>query len=595
MKTSRLFKLALCIGVLNFLVCGLAQAQGTTPVNFTVTFEPDPLIAGSQATFTASVTSQVPGAGTPTGTVNIGTTDSSGPSCTITLPATTCSLTLPQSSAGTDVIFIYFYSGDANFQSAGFTKTNPVVTGTTTALTSSPNPSQLNAAVLFTATVTSSAATGTVAFNDGSTTICGAAPLSAGVATCSTSTLAGGGHSITATYSGNANYGTSTSPILIQSVHVTTSGTTLTSSLNPSNAGDAVTFTASVNGNAPTGTVTFIDNAGVLCNAVSLSAGVAKCSVAFQANGTHPIQASYSGDANNVGSTASILNQLVGASPFVNLDQFGLTGTWYNPATSGQGFFLDFFPELNAPGTGFVAGSWFTYDVTPAGGAEKQRWYTFSGNVAAFASTAQLTIYSSVGGNFNAAPKVPALPVGQATLQFTSCGSGSLYYNFTDGSGRSNTIPLTRLTPNVTCGASSDNGNPVGSFLLSGAWYDPNTSGQGLLFEVNPILNYFAAAWYTYIPGGQTIGGVASQRWYTLQAPLTGSATINDIPIYASVGGIFNNPVKPTLSQVGTAQLIFQSCSTATLTFNFTGGSSNGQNGSISLQRIGSTPTGCGL
>lgn len=593
MKTSRLFKLALWIGVLNFLACGLAQAQGTTLVNVTVSVSPDPIVAGSPAKFTVSVTPQFPATGTPTGTVNISTSD--GPSCTVTLPATSCTLTLPQVPAGgVETIFV-FYSGDATFESYGFQKTNPVVTGTTTALISSPNPSQFGAAVLFTATVAPSAATGSVTFNDGSTSLCGTVALNAGVATCSTSTLAGGGHSITATYSGDNNYGTSTSPILIQAVHVTTSNTTLVSSLNPSNIGDAVTFTATVNGNAPTGTVTFIDNASVLCNAVNLSTGVAACNVAFQTNGTHPILASYSGDANNVGSTSSILNQLVGANPYMNLDQFGLTGTWYNPPTSGQGFVLDFFPDFNAPGTVFVAGSWFTYDVAPAGGPEKQRWYTFSGSAAASASTAQLTIYSSVGGNFNAPPKVPAAPVGQATLQFTSCGSGSFYYNFSDGSGRSNTIPLTRLTPNVTCAAGGDNGSAAGSFLLSGAWFDPNTSGQGLVFEVNPIQNYFAAAWYTYIPGGQTIGGVASQRWYTLQAPLTGSATISNIPIYASVGGIFNSPVKPTQSQVGSAQLVFQSCSTATLTFNFTGGSSSGQSGSISLQRIGSAPAGCGL
>ena len=594
MKTSRLFKMLVWISVLNILVCGLAQAQGTTPVNVTVTVKPDPIVAGSPAKFTVSVTPQFPATGTPTGTVNISTSD--GPSCTVTLPATSCSLTLAQVPAGGVEDIFVFYSGDATFASYGFTKTNPVVTGTTTALTSSPNPSQFGAAVLFTATVTSNAATGSVTFNDGSTSICSAVALNAGVATCSTSTLAGGAHSITATYSGDNNYGTSKSPIVIQSVHVTTSGTTLASSLNPSNIGDSVIFTAIVNGNAPTGTVTFIDNASVLCNAVNLSTGVAACNVAFQSNGTHPILASYSGDANNVGSTSSILSQVVGANPYVNLDQFGLTGTWYNRATSGQGFLLDFIPDLNAPGTGFVAGSWFTYDVAPAGGPEKQRWYTFSGNVPASASTAQLTIYVSVGGNFNAPPKVSAIPVGQATLQFTDCGTGSFYYNFSDGSGRSNTIPITRLTPNVTCGAGGDNGSAAGSFLLSGAWYDPNTSGQGLLFEVNPILNYFAAAWYTYIPGGQTIGGLASQRWYTLQGPLTGSAaTIDNIPIYASTGGIFNNSVKPTLTQVGIAQLVFQSCNTATLTFNFTGGSSSGQSGSISLLRIGPTPAGCSL
>ena len=87
---------------------------------------------------------------------------------------------------------------------------------TTTALTSSANPSTYGNNVTFTATVSASGGTnpnsfGTVAFKDGTNTIsgCGSVPLSGNTATCTTSvananllSAAGSPHSITAEYSG---------------------------------------------------------------------------------------------------------------------------------------------------------------------------------------------------------------------------------------------------------------------------------------------------------------------------------------------------------------------------------------------------------
>jgi uncharacterized protein YhjY with autotransporter beta-barrel domain len=64
--------------------------------------------------------------------------------------------------------------------------------------------------VTFTATVSPSAASGTVTFKDSGTTL-GTSNLSSGVATFSTSSLSTSSHSITATYNGDTNYATSTS------------------------------------------------------------------------------------------------------------------------------------------------------------------------------------------------------------------------------------------------------------------------------------------------------------------------------------------------------------------------------------------------
>ncbi|MEO9136699.1 MAG: hypothetical protein ABI316_08845 [Casimicrobiaceae bacterium] len=75
---------------------------------------------------------------------------------------------------------------------------------------------------------------------------------------------------------------------------------------------------------------------------------------------------------------ASVTTTATASSP--DLNQHGLTGSWYEPATSGQGIEVEFFPNLVAPGTALVAGVWFTFDVAPAGGTDRERWYTFSGN-----------------------------------------------------------------------------------------------------------------------------------------------------------------------------------------------------------------------
>ncbi|MGA7380969.1 MAG: FG-GAP-like repeat-containing protein [Terriglobales bacterium] len=93
--------------------------------------------------------------------------------------------------------------------------------GTATSLASSQNPSDFGQAVTLTAAVTAPGGgtpTGTVSFLDGTTKIGDSNLNGSAVATLTTSTLAEGTHSITATYNGDANFGISTSPVLDQVV-----------------------------------------------------------------------------------------------------------------------------------------------------------------------------------------------------------------------------------------------------------------------------------------------------------------------------------------------------------------------------------------
>lgn len=87
----------------------------------------------------------------------------------------------------------------------------------TTTLTTSTILLSLGNPLTLTAAVTSSGASGTVVFTDG-TTVLGTATLSGGAATLTTTSLAAGRHSIAATYLGDSNYGSSTSSVVTVTV-----------------------------------------------------------------------------------------------------------------------------------------------------------------------------------------------------------------------------------------------------------------------------------------------------------------------------------------------------------------------------------------
>jgi hypothetical protein len=181
---------------------------------------------------------------------------------------------------------------------------------TSTNLTGSPNPSIVGGAVTLVATVSPSTATGTVQFLDGATVL-GTGTLASGSASFTVSSLAQATHSITAIYSGDANNTGSTSAAINQVVNAkTVTTTTVTSSLNPSTNGASVTFTAAVTPSAATGTVQFLDGATVLGTS-ALANGTASLAIATLTQGTHSITAVYGGDANNAGSTSSVVSQTV--------------------------------------------------------------------------------------------------------------------------------------------------------------------------------------------------------------------------------------------------------------------------------------------
>jgi hypothetical protein len=282
---------------------------------------------------------------------------------------------------------------------------------------------------------------------------------------------------------------------------------------------------------------------------------------------------------------------LPGPPPPIALNQQGLSGLWYEPATSGQGFALEFFPNLEAPGRGLLSGGWFTFDTAPSTDAGGQRWYSVSGPLPDGTGTAALRVYRNVGGNFAAPPVTTAQAIGNAALSFSACNRGRFDYQLDDG--RSGSIDLERLTPAIGCDAARAVADAA-DFGFSGNWYDAATSGQGFLFEVNPRQPLLFFAWYTYAPGGQALG-VAGQRWFTGQTTYARGSRTFTMPINETSGGRFD--LAPSAAQrtivVGSTTVTFQSCTTATLSYAFDAGQNAGRTGTIALARVGPAPAGC--
>jgi hypothetical protein len=128
------------------------------------------------------------------------------------------------------------FSGDISSFVDAVTLNAVTAPAVTVGVVSSANPATAGGSITLTATVSGSGPTGNVAFTDGGSVIngCSAVALTGSgnskTATCSTSSLAVGNHSIVANYSGDANNATTSSPPLVQTVNPAAGAVALTNS-----------------------------------------------------------------------------------------------------------------------------------------------------------------------------------------------------------------------------------------------------------------------------------------------------------------------------------------------------------------------------
>jgi Bacterial Ig-like domain (group 3) len=190
----------------------------------TIASSANPSVFGQPITLTATVSPVSPGSTTPTGSVTFSYyTHFLG---TVTLSNGQASITVTNLSVASHLIQAT-YSGDL-FYAPSTGTLNQVVgrASTTTALSSSLNPSTSGQPVTFTATVTVNAPgagipNGIVNFMDGNTLLATVTLNSSGIATYTTSTLSVGSQNVKAVYGATSpwNFNSSASAVLVQVVN----------------------------------------------------------------------------------------------------------------------------------------------------------------------------------------------------------------------------------------------------------------------------------------------------------------------------------------------------------------------------------------
>ena len=212
---------------------------------------------------------------------------------------TPASGTLLATGANQGLSVVFTPSNATNYNSASALNSITVTQASgTVALAASSTTVAFGSPPTLTATVPS-AASGTVTFKDGATTL-GTGTIASGSVSLSSYSLNVGSHTLTASWPGDGNYTAAVSAPLSVTVTRAPVIVAVASSLNPSLFGDAVTFTLQCTGSSvvPTGTLVLKDGSSTLTTLPLNAAGSATVSLSSLTAGTHALQAVYSGDTN---------------------------------------------------------------------------------------------------------------------------------------------------------------------------------------------------------------------------------------------------------------------------------------------------------
>jgi hypothetical protein len=326
-----------------------------------------------------------------------------------------------------------------------------VVGITSTSLASNANPGVVGQTVTYTATVALTSPGGgsppgsdTVSFLDGGTPIvgCAAQALNASspdTATCQVVYTSTGGspHAITAIFSGDANFGTSTATALSETVIQASTSTIVSSSNLAAVTGQTVTYTGTVSvtspgAGTPTGNVEFIDNGTPIatCGGASgqalnaSSPDTATCTVIYDTTGTHIVTAQYLVNVGtfNASSVSGSISEVISQGPTA-----AAVVSSANPSVVGQAVTYTATVTATSPGTGIPAGNVRFIDngtaIAACGGASGQVLNASSPDTATctvtYTATGSHTITVQYLGNIGtyAASAVTTLSPAQSVTQ----------------------------------------------------------------------------------------------------------------------------------------------------------------------------------
>jgi hypothetical protein len=294
----------------------------------------NPASVNSTLTFTTTVSGNV---GTPTGAVTF-LVDSVAVCPGVPLNASgQAACSIQTLAAGVHQI-VGQYSGNGTYSGGSSSPLSQTMSKTTPAvfiISTSPNPSAVNAGVVVSYSVTPSPSGpftpgGNVTVGDGTTSCTGTA---AG-GQCTIAFTTSGSRIVTANYAGDSNFNAAISGGYTQ--NVSGGGATVTMSANPSTItiGGSSTISATVSGSSgtPTGTVS-VSGAGGSC-VITLSGGSGSCSLTpVNAGASQTITGTYSGNA-TYGASSGTTTLTVNGSGGTNVLNVTKTGSGSGTVTS---------------------------------------------------------------------------------------------------------------------------------------------------------------------------------------------------------------------------------------------------------------------
>jgi hypothetical protein len=367
---------------------------------------------------------------------------------------------------------------------------------------------------------------------------------------------------------GYTNSAVGTAAYTISSSTKTTPTVSVTSSLNPSNYGSSVTFTAVVSGSGgtPTGTVTFLNGTTTLGTG-TLSSGSAKFATASLGGGSNSITASYSGDTNFNAATSSVLTQTVNkTTPTVTLTSN------LNPSTYGNS--VTFTAVLAGSGAApaaavtFLDGTTTLGTVTPSNGTATYTTTALKGGshsiTAAFAGSTNYNPATSAVLTETVNKATPTLTVTNTPVTYSGAAQTAAVTGSVAGTvsnvlyGGSATVPsapatyaiTANFTPTDTTDYNTLTGASAGNFVINKATptialtssLNPSTAGASVTFTATLTASGTTPSGaVTFLDGTTTLttvtpsGGVAT---YTTTALTAGAHSITA----SFAGSTYYNP-----------------------------------------------------
>ena len=238
------------------------------------------------------------------------------------------------------------------------------------------------------------------------------------------------------------------------------------------------------------------------------------------------------------------------------------SGAWFSPQRSGEGVVLEYLED------GRALAIWFTYP--PVGAAGSQAWLLASeghvdGAVLRFDAVLRPT-GARFGDAFDPA-QVSYEAWGTLEIEFADCDQATLRWQGPEGWG-SGSYPVQRLSrlKEIDCGGQRALGaagarSLAGLDSRSGAWYQPQRSGEGWLLEELDD-EQALVFWFTFDPDGE-------QAWLIGQGPLRdGAFEVTDALIGggARFGAAFDAG-DVVLRSWGTLRIEFSDCDQAQLSY----------------------------